>query len=49
MAYNFAKEPTFDSKGTEYDYDSIMHYGKFAFSRNGQPTIEPKDSNVSMV
>ncbi len=24
----------------DYDFESIMHYGRFAFSFNGQPTIE---------
>ena len=32
----------------EYDYDSIMHYDSFAFSKNGDPTIV-KRSDKSLI
>jgi hypothetical protein len=32
----------------EYDYRSIMHYHATAFSRNGQPTIVPAQSGVTI-
>jgi hypothetical protein len=31
-----------------YDYGSIMHYGRFAFSKNNEPTITPKQSGVTI-
>ncbi|XP_071519338.1 astacin-like [Panulirus ornatus] len=32
MAYNFDKDTNWQYVGESYHYDSIMHYGKFAFS-----------------
>ncbi|XP_033118735.1 zinc metalloproteinase nas-13-like [Anneissia japonica] len=48
MAYNFDSYPStyIDDLGTNYDYNSIMHYDQYAFSKNGNPTIVPKQSGA---
>ena len=49
-ARNFKKYPKsdIDSLNMPYDYGSIMHYGRKAFSKNRQDTIVPKKKWVSL-
>lgn len=39
--YNFDQHLSDGQDFGDYDYQSIMHYGPLAFSKNGQPTIVP--------
>ncbi|KAG9261059.1 high choriolytic enzyme 1-like [Astyanax mexicanus] len=48
MQYNFNKENT-NNLNTLYDYSSVMHYGKTAFTINGLNTITPiPDASVQI-
>ena len=34
--------------GASFDYDSIMHFGMYVLSKNGQPTLVPKKPGVTI-
>jgi len=48
MEHNFDKHNAdyITSFGLPYDYDSVMHYGPYAFSRDGNRTITPRVSQM---
>ncbi|MEE3950205.1 M12 family metallopeptidase [Bacillus wiedmannii] len=45
---NFDQKPEIREDSGPYDYNSIMHYGMYAHSKNGLPTVEPKQSEVEI-
>lgn len=40
--------PHFNYFGTPYDFQSVMHYSARAASKNGEPTIVPRDEETSL-
>ena len=50
-ADNFEKLRSWEvnTLGIRYDYGSVMHYSKTAFSRNGNPTILPIRDTVAEI
>lgn len=46
--YNFNQHLTDGQDYGDYDYQSIMHYTAYAFSKNGEKTIKPLLDNVEI-
>lgn len=46
--YNFNQHITDGRDYGEYDYASIMHYGPYAFSKNGEKTILPLEGEANI-
>ena len=46
--FNFDQHLSDGKDFGEYDYQSIMHYDAYAFSKNGQPTIVPLKEGVAI-
>ena len=45
---NYQKETDVNSLGVTYDFNSIMHYNKYGFTKNGKATISAKEKNLQL-
>lgn len=46
--YNFNQQLTDGKDFGEYDYQSIMHYGAYSFSKNGEKTMIPLTEGITI-